>query len=113
MRFVASATANASVTIGSNLAATPSGGVVGNLMLANASLPTTAPGGLFAPQNGVVVYWAVRSSAPSDTDDTVRLRILNGNTATGRVVGTGRPGGRRDHRLRGADPDLDRGANRG
>src|SRR5215211_9194751 len=60
---VAPGSANAEVTIGSNLAAAPTGSllIAAGVTVSQHALPagSTAPGGLVAPSDGVVVRWRI------------------------------------------------------
>jgi hypothetical protein len=94
--LAAPAAANASVTIGSNLAATPapSGVFCSNqasvpCTTSSIALPAdrTAPGGLLAPSDGVVVRWRIKVG---DAVTPVAFRITRpGNSSTRTGAGTG------------------------
>jgi hypothetical protein len=90
--LVAPASANSAVTIGSNLAGTPNSGLTcggGGCTAAHRTLPptSTAPDGLFAPIDGVVVGWRIKVGTQTTP---VALRITRpGNSDTRTGAGTG------------------------
>ena len=94
--LVAPATGSAVTTIGSNLATAPGASIIncgpaGGCTIANATLPlsTTAPGGLIAPIDGVVVRWRIRTGATSTSSTTPRIiRVVGATTRTGAGTGT-------------------------
>ena len=85
------ATAHAAVTIGSNLLSSPTVSFSDTATFTNASLPpsSTASGGLVAPADGVITSWAVRRGGDPPSPNTIRLRVLAGNSAAS--TGRGQP----------------------
>jgi hypothetical protein len=81
-------TADGAAIIGSNLSDAPSTGMVGARTYVNTALggASAALDGVPAPFSGVITGWAVRSSGPSASGNTLTPRVVAGNQA----VATGR-----------------------
>lgn len=76
-------TTQAATTIGSSLDGDPTNAISATRTFVNTTLAmgSAAPGGVAAPQGGVVTRWSVRTQLPVASNTTIRPVVIGGNTA--------------------------------
>jgi hypothetical protein len=75
--------AHAATVIGNSLDGDPTNNITATRTFVNTTLAagSTAPGGVSAPQGGVVTRWSLRTQLPAASNTTIRPVVIGGNTA--------------------------------